>query len=597
MKLLLKYLHRYRKLVFLGLLLAAIDQVFISFNPYILGYKLIDPYANKVQYFRDHGLDKEFFRGIFNGLLLMVAVSTVAWISKGFQYYIVSLVVQKISTDLYCDVQSHIMRLPYQDFEDQRSGEILSVLQRAQMDCEKFINKFVNVFFVSVIAIAFVTIIAFQLNPYLPFLYLGAVVGLCLLIHVLSQRVKVIQEEILHETNALAGSTTESLRNIELVKSLGLIQQEIRRFYTANHRILQRGIRKIKKMRTLGFVYGSFVQTLNQVIVFMLLVFLFYDKLTVGQLVMLQIYFYFILGTLEEFGAVVVSYREAEASLNNLNGLLSRGPEKQPANPRKIGALTHLRFDQVHFRHQSATHPALENISFEVKAGESIAVVGPSGAGKTTLIKLLTGLYQPVRGNIYCNDVCLTQIDLDELRHQIGLVTQDTQLFAGTIKENLLFANADATDGMIESVLDNASCQGLLSRAAKGIDTRIGEGGLKVSGGERQRLAIARALLRESNLLIFDEATSSLDSLTERQIAATIRQVASRRQYITLMIAHRLSTIMFADRIYVLERGYVVEKGSHASLLAEKGLYYAMWRQQIGEFGEEVSGMRPAVAE
>jgi ATP-binding cassette subfamily B protein len=162
-------------------------------------------------------------------------------------------------------------------------------------------------------------------------------------------------------------------------------------------------------------------------------------------------------------------------------------------------------------------------------------------------------------------------------------VTQDTQLFSGTIRENLLFVNPKATDAECLDVLHKASCESLLARASQGLDTVIGEGGVKVSGGEKQRLSIARALLRRPHLLVFDEATSSLDSLTEEEIGQTIRDVGRSRDAMTILIAHRLSTIMHADRIYVLERGVIVEAGTHAELLEEKGLYYAMWRQQIGE--------------
>jgi len=173
------------------------------------------------------------------------------------------------------------------------------------------------------------------------------------------------------------------------------------------------------------------------------------------------------------------------------------------------------------------------------------------------------------------------------LRHQLGLVTQDTQLFSGTIKENLLFVNSSATDAEIQMVLDKAACQSILGRANQGLDTVIGEGGLKLSGGERQRLSIARALLRRPTLMIFDEATSSLDSITEEEISKTIRSITAQREHITIMIAHRLSTIMHADRIYVLEKGKIIETGTHESLIEEKGLYYAMWRQQIGERKEQ----------
>ena len=172
---------------------------------------------------------------------------------------------------------------------------------------------------------------------------------------------------------------------------------------------------------------------------------------------------------------------------------------------------------------------------------------------------------------------------MDELRERIGFVTQETQLFAGTIRENLLFVRPGASDVDCMDVLRRAACQGLLERADKGLDTVIGEGGVKVSGGEKQRLSIARALLRRPNLLVFDEATSALDSITEDEISQTIRDVSTRDSHMTILVAHRLSTVMHADRIHVLEKGRVVESGRHAELLAEKGLYFAMWRQQIGE--------------
>jgi ATP-binding cassette subfamily B protein len=193
------------------------------------------------------------------------------------------------------------------------------------------------------------------------------------------------------------------------------------------------------------------------------------------------------------------------------------------------------------------------------------------------------GLYPPKTGRILYNGLPSDSIDLDRLRERIGFVTQDAQLFSGTIRENLKFVNPHATDAECFDVLHKAAAHTLLARADKGLDTVIGEGGVKVSGGEKQRLSIARALLRNPHLLVFDEATSSLDSLTEEEISRTMRDVANSRRVITILIAHRLSTVMHADRIYVLERGKIVEAGQHEDLLERTGLYYAMWRQQVGE--------------
>jgi len=583
MKLLLSYLSKHKWLILLALLLAAINQVFSLLNPYILGNLIIDPYANKAQTFRTEGADNTFFRGITIGLLLIIGVAMVSRIAKAFQDYTVNVVIQKFGARLYTDGLQHALRLPFQDFEDQRSGETLSILQKVRADCEKFITNFVNVLFATLVGIVFVVIIAFKLSPILPLIYVVGAVVLALLTSFLSRKIKYIQKNILGETTALAGSTTESLRNIELVKSLGLTQQEIGRLNDTTMKILKLELKKVKSIRSVSFIQGTFVNFLQQCIMFALLFFVFRDKITVGQMMMMQFYSFFIFGPLQELGNVILSYREAEASLNNLQILLDKKIEYQPTAPKKINAIQQLRFDKVYFQHQSASKPALDGISFEVNKGDSIAFVGPSGSGKTTLVKLLVGLYHPSAGNVYYNNFSDIEVDFEELRHQIGFVTQDTQLFSGTIRENLLFVNPSATDELIMEVIKKASGQHILTRAEKGLDTVIGEGGLKLSGGERQRLSIARALLRQPNLLIFDEATSALDSLTEEAISNTIQAITDQRQHLTIMIAHRLSTIMHADKIYVLEKGKIIETGNHADLLALKGLYYAMWRQQIGE--------------
>lgn len=579
MKLLLQYLSRYKGLVVLALFLAAINQVFSLLDPYIFGKYIIDPFAKQP----DKWTKDEFLKGITVGLLLLVGTAMVSRIAKAFQDYTVNVIIQKFGARIYTDGLRHALRLPFQEFEDQRSGETLSVLQKVRTDTEKFISVFVNVLFATIVGIVFVIIYALSLNSWLVVIYLGGAVLLGILTSMLSKKIKVIQKNIVRETTALAGSTTESLRNIELVKSLGLTQQEVRRLNATTIKILGLELKKVRSIRAISFVQGTFVNFLRQVIMFALLYFIFQNELTLGQMVTMQFYTFFIFGPLQELGNVILTYREAEASLANLKALFAKKVEEKPLQPKQIQGIRKLRFEDVTFKHNSAMHPALEDISFEAQTGDTIAFVGPSGSGKTTLVKLLVGLYQPKKGSIYYNDINNKEIDFDELRHQIGFVTQDTQLFSGTIKENLLFVNPSATDEQVLDVLHKSACQNLLERAENGIDTMIGEGGLKLSGGERQRLSIARALLRKPKLMIFDEATSALDSLTEEEISYTIKNITAQREHITVMIAHRLSTIMHADRIYVLEKGRIIETGSHQSLLEDNGLYYAMWRQQIGE--------------
>jgi ATP-binding cassette subfamily B protein len=413
--------------------------------------------------------------------------------------------------------------------------------------------------------------------------YVGGIIVLSVISSFLSRKIKVIQKKIVKETNTLAGTTTESLRNIELIKSLGLTDQEVNRLNNNTYKILGLELKKVKSIRTLSFIQGTFVNFIRQCVMFILLWLIFADTITPGQLMTLTLYSFFIFGPLQEIGNIIISYREAEASLNNFKTLMSRQPEAKPAKPAELGNIQSLEFKNVRFKHRSAQFPSLDKISFKVKKGETIAFVGPSGAGKSTLVKMLVGLYEPQEGSILYNHISRGDIDFDSLRTQIGFVTQDTQLFAGTIRENLLFVNPEASDEDIMEALRKAACYNILNRAENGIETVIGEGGIKISGGEKQRLSIARAILRQPHILIFDEATSSLDSLTEEEITNTIKDISSKREQITILIAHRLSTIMHADTIYVLEKGKIVETGDHESLLTQMGLYYAMWRQQIGE--------------
>ena len=595
MKILLNYLKPYKGLIALALLLAAINQCFSMLDPYFFGTWGIDDLANHpfetgtidkhTKLFHRTGIrgQSEFIWDVIKFLSVLIGVAMVSRIAKAFQDYFGQIIVQKFGATIFTDGLRHSMGLPFSDFEDQRSGETLSVLTKVRTDTEKFIISFINVLFGILVGVIFVSIYSFSLHWSIMPIYVLGMILLSLLTSLLSKKIKRIQKTIVAETNSLAGSTTESLRNIELVKSLGLKDQEVERLNKNTFKILGLELRKVKSIRALSFVQGTFVNLLRQCIMLLLLWLVFRHRLTPGEVTTMLFYSFFIFGPLQELGNIILSYREAEASLINFDNLMKKQQELPPPNPAHLGPIRSLAFRDVLFRHQTAHHNAIDHISFEAEKGETIAFVGPSGSGKTTLMKLLVGLYRPKEGNIVYNGLDESVIDFEDLRRQIGFVTQDTQLFAGTIRENLLFVNPGASEADLHEALQKAACLGLLARAEKGIDTMIGEGGLKLSGGEKQRLSIARALLRRPALLIFDEATSSLDSLTEEDITRTIREISVDGEQITILIAHRLSTIMHADRIYVLEKGVVAEMGTHAGLLAEKGLYYAMWRQQIGE--------------
>ncbi|MBY0542255.1 MAG: ABC transporter ATP-binding protein/permease [Sphingobacteriaceae bacterium] len=578
MNLLLQYLKAYKWVVVLALVLAAFNIGFSLLDPYFTG-QILDKYIN-----RHTELSRsEYIWGVLGLVGLAVGAAMVSRIAKNLQDYFTNIIVQKVGAKMYADGLKHSLELPYQVFEDQRSGETLGILQKVRTDSEKFITSFISVLFVSLIGLIFVIVYSLSVSYKVSLIYAASIPIISFLSWFLSRKIKTIQRSIVAETTALAGSTTESLRNIELVKSLGLASQEIERLNKTTYKILGLELRKVKYVRSMSFVQGTTVNLVRSTMVVVLLMLIFDKAITPGQYFSFLFYSFFLFGPLQELGNVILTWREAEVSLGNFKKILNTPIDVKPANPSPINKVENLEFSNVSFRHLTGKHNALNQVSFKVSNGETIAFVGPSGSGKTTLVKLLVGLYQPVEGEVFYNSISGKQIDLDQLREKIGFVTQDTQLFSGTIRENLQFVKPFATDEDCMRVLHQAACHNLLARADKGLDTVIGEGGVKVSGGEKQRLSIARALLRNPDILVFDEATSALDSLTEEEITATIRDVSVLTSHVTILIAHRLSTIRHADRIYVLEKGNIIEQGKHEDLLVEKGLYYAMWRQQVGE--------------
>lgn len=568
----------HRALIFVSLLLAALAQLLNLIDPVIFG-KIIDDYATNP----GNRPQNELVRGVLYWLAIAIAIALLARAAKAFQEYTTRLAVAKFGMQIFNDGLRQTLRLSFQEFEESRSGETLSLLQSVKNDTERFVTSFVNILFSSIVGVGFLIWYSITKSWLLIPVFLIGILVLGSLTGLLSQKIKTIQRSINRETYQMSGVITESLRNIELVKSLGLTFPEIRRLRAQTQKIFDLEMLKVKRVRSLTFLQGTMLNILRQSILFILLWLIFRNALTTGELISMQFISTAIFGPLQDLGNIILQYRSVEASLQNFDSLMQKPIERRPEHPVVLGELNSLRFEQVVFRHKTAGYNAIDDISFSVKTGETIAFVGPSGSGKSTLVKLLVGLYKPLEGAIYFNDVPAGEIRYNELRRQIGFVTQDTQLFAGTIKDNLLFVKPDATDEEVTAALDKASATQLLARSPKGIHTVLGENGMKLSGGEKQRISIARALLRHPRLLIFDEATSALDSLTEEDITNTIRQLSAARNQITILIAHRLSTILHADVIYVLEKGKIVEAGGHEALLQLKGLYYAMWRQQIGE--------------
>ncbi|MDR7372793.1 ABC transporter ATP-binding protein [Flavobacterium aquidurense] len=579
MKLLYSYIIKHKMLLFFALIMASINICFSLSDSIITGKLMQDCGVGLHKY---AGNPTGFIKSLSFWLGLSLGAAMISRITKNFQDYFTNVVIQRTGAQMYTDGIKKSLDLPFAEFEDQRSGETLSKLTKVRSDSEKLITLSISLIFQTVIGFVFVIVYVARIDYRISIIFLITAPIIALVSSYLGKKIKVVSKKIVNQTNALAGSTTESLRNIELVKSLGLTYQEEKRLNLNTFKILHLELEKIRFIRSLSFIQGTTVHFLRTCVVFTLYYFLFGNKIIVGDLLTMVFFTFFIFGPLQELGNFIIALNETKVSMENFKILLSAPKEFRPKNPKHVGAIQSLLFSNVSFQHKTAKFKAVENINFDIKQGETVAFVGPSGSGKTTLVKLLVGLYTPAEGQVLYNDIDSTEIDLLDLRKQLGFVTQDAQLFSGTIRENLLFVKPNATDEEVYDALKRASCEKLLKRAEDGLNTTIGEGGIKVSGGEKQRLSIARAILRNPNLLIFDEATSALDSITEEEINATIRNISDKNR-ITVLIAHRLSTVMHADKIFVLEQGKIIEQGKHEELIVERGLYYAMWRQQIGE--------------
>src|SRR5215216_3555897 len=325
MALLYRYLRRHTRFVILALVLAAVNQVFSLLDPLIFRH-VIDDYATKY----DRYSTSEFFRGVTKLLAMAVGVAFVSRVAKNFQDYFVNVITQRLGAQLYSDGIRHSLSLPFQVFEDQRSGETLGKLHKVPADTEKFISAFVNILVTSLVGVIFVMSYAYNVQWSIAPAFLATVPVLGTLSMFLSRRIKVIQKVIVAETTALAGATTESLRNIELVKSLGLAEQEIVRLNATTSKILKLELKKVRYLRSLSFVQGTAVNLLRTSILFLMLYLIFTQRITVGQFFSLFIYSFFIFGPLQELGNVINIYRETEVSLQNFDAIFQIPIDPKP---------------------------------------------------------------------------------------------------------------------------------------------------------------------------------------------------------------------------------------------------------------------------
>lgn len=578
MKTFVSYLKPEKKILVLALFMASLNQIFSLLNPQVFG-RIIDDYASVANTY----ITSDFIRGVGLLLLLYVFFALISRTAKAFQDYFVNIVSEKVGTRMYAQYVEQVFSIPFQVFENNQSGSILQKMQKARDQVKKLITDLINIGFFSLIGILFVLIYAFTVHLYIALVFIIAIPIISLIISHIGKRVKGAQEKIVKKAAELAASTTETLQNVSLVKALGLEQQEINRLNVVNTRIQNLEIKKIVILRKLSFIQGTLVNAISSLIILISMLLIAQDAISLGEFLTLWFYGFFVFGPLSQISDLVSSYQEAVASIKEVTNIFRNIPrtQKEQRGSVIIDNITDITFDEVCFSYSGSPTPTLKKVNLKVNAGETIALVGRSGSGKSTILKLLLGLYRPDSGSLSVNNQPVEKINMEVFKQGIGYVPQETQVFAGSIRENLTFVNPKATDQECLDVLEQAQILDIIKRNNEGLDTKLGENGIKLSGGERQRIAIARALLRNPQLIIFDEATSNLDTATESEINNTI--VAIRKKHpdiIMIIVAHRISTVTHADCIYELHRGSVRTSGKHEELLKTSIHYANSWNEQ-----------------
>lgn len=497
------------------------------------------------------------------------------WFTRGQTYYL-SKAAATLTSDLRIRLFQKLQRLPMEYFNSKRSGEIQSVLtndvnvfQSAIQVVRDAIDGPIKI----VLGFAMVVVLQWQLA----LSALAVIPVLAFVIQRNGRKMKVAQAQVQDDLAAMTAMMQESLQGTRIIKTFAAEDHATSRFQTSVHKALGSQVRAIQRVATLKPTVELIGAVALAIVVLLCGVLASRGELQVSDLGA------FILGLdvinqgAKNLGSLNQNLAQIEAAHERIRSQILNAPEPQ-ADPPQTQPLPVLKgrieFENVHFQYPDGT-PALRGVSFVIEPGTSLALVGPSGAGKSTIADLLLRFYNPTQGRILIDGVDLRELPASWVRSQIGVVPQQTFLFAGTVRDNLLLGSPDATDDEMWEALDQAHA-GFVRESDLGLESELGERGVRLSGGEGQRLAIARALVKKPRIMLLDEATSNLDVVSEKAVQQALDESMASRT--TLFIAHRLSTASRASKIVVLRQGEVLEQGSPEELLSREGAFAAMYR-------------------
>ncbi|TET62683.1 ABC transporter ATP-binding protein [Candidatus Aerophobetes bacterium] len=566
---LLGYLRPYRGKLALALVCMVLVSLTTLALPWILGRELIDRVI----------LGKNVFLLNLIAIALVILVAVKGLFSYG-QTYLMSFVGYRLITDLRNQIYQHLQQLSLSFYKRKRTGEIMSRVVTDVNVLQEIVVESVAKMILNLLIIAGVLGFIFYIHWKLSLCVLAVVPLLALTVRRFGSRIKKFSTLVQVKIADISSLLQETIAGIEVVKSFATEEEEVRKFQQENIRNFRLAMRRTRVVALLS----PLVEILTTIGLSAILWYgareVITGGLTTGKLIAFLGYVSLVTHPLNQLGKTYSLYQRALASAERIFEILDTEPEiKELPGAIQLPPIEgHIRFKDVSFGYNSK-ELILENISLEIKPGESVALVGPSGVGKSTLVSLIPRFYDSTSGVVSIDGYDVKKVKLASLRQQISIVPQETILFNGTIGDNIAYGRPEATDEEIAEAAKRSNADRFIESLSQGYDTEVGERGVKVSGGERQRIAIARAILRNPRILILDEATSAVDSETELLIQQALRRLMKDRS--TLIIAHRLSTIQNVNKVVVLSKRRIEDIGSHEELLAQRGFYTKLYKNQF----------------